>query len=177
MIRWPGFRHHKPQAVPDGTQAALGTSAGNRVRCVTGEADNLRKQRCSLARRYFLILLFARLTSRESSQYPGLQPLQYAPQQPVSSMPVIVRQLFQNDTAVPGEESRGDAQINPAIAHMVLIVPCTIPHSPGTSFFIVVIRRHLFFCKKRVLHRPRGGGPVFLPPAGQLPKGDPKNLG
>lgn len=76
-----------------------------------------------------------------------------------------------------GKSPGGDAQINPAIAHMVLIVPCTIPHSPGASFFIVVIRRHPFFCKKRVLHRPIGGGWVFLPPAGQLPKGDPKNLG
>ena len=175
MIRWPGFRHHKPQAVPDGTQAALGTSAGNRVRCVTGEADNLRKQRCSLARRYFLIL--PDLHPGNHPNIPVCSPLQYAPQQPVSSVPVIVKHLFQNDTAVPGEESRGYAQINPAIAHMVLIVPCTIPHSPGASFFIVVIRRHPFFCKKRALHRPRGGGPVFLPPAGQLPKGDPKNLG
>lgn len=156
MIRWPGFRHHKPQA-------ALGTSAGNRVRCVTGEADNLRKQRCSLARRYFLIL--PGLHPGNHPNIPVCSPLQvfwnslqYAPQQPVSSVPVIVRRLFQNDTAVPGEESRGDAQINPAIAHMVLIVPCTIPHSPGVSFFIVVIRSHPFFCKKRVLHRPIGGG-------------------
>lgn len=157
MIRWPGFRHHKPQAVPDGTQAALGTSAGNRVRCATGEADNLRKQRCSLARRHFLIL--PGLHPGNHPNIPVCSPLQYAPQQPVSSVPVIVRRLFQNDTAVPGEESRGYAQINPAIAHMVLIVPCTIPHSPGASFFIVVIRRHPFFCKKRVLHRPIGGGP------------------
>lgn len=159
MIRWPGFRRHKPQAVPDGTQAALGTSAGNRVRCVTGEAGNLRKQRCSLARRHFLIL--PGLHPGNHPNIPVCSPLQYAPQQPVSSVPVIVKHLFQNDTAVPGEESRGDAQINPAAAHMVLIVPCTIPHNPGTSFFIVVIRRHPFFCKKRVLHRPHRRGLGF----------------
>ena len=58
-----------------------------------------------LVRQHFFILYLARLKSRESSRYPVLQPLQvfkcsrqvpqYAPQQPISSVPFIVMNSLQ----------------------------------------------------------------------------------